>query len=62
MLGRALRTLTPRERRVLEMRFGEELPQSRIGMRLGVSQMQVSRLLRATLEKLERQMGEIAQR
>jgi RNA polymerase sigma-B factor len=61
MLQRALATLTPRERRVLELRFGEELPQARIGMRLGVSQMHVSRLLRATLAKLERQMGEIAQ-
>ena len=45
-------TLTDRERLLLELRFEADLTQSEIGARLGVSQMQVSRLLRATLEKL----------
>ncbi len=57
LLQDALTTLSPRERWLLELRFVEELPQARIGERLGVSQMQVSRLLRATLAKLRDQMG-----
>ena len=34
------------------MRFFEELTQSQIGERIGVSQMQVSRLLKQCLEQL----------
>jgi RNA polymerase sigma-B factor len=45
--GHALRKLQPRERNVLLMRFGSELTQTEIGRRVGVSQMQVSRILRA---------------
>jgi RNA polymerase sigma-B factor len=45
--------LTPRERRVVELRFGEDLTQEEIGKRIGVSQMQVSRVLRQALAKLE---------
>ena len=41
-----------RERTVLELRFGAELTQSEIAERIGVSQMQVSRILRRTLERL----------
>ncbi|MCX4552271.1 RNA polymerase sigma factor SigF [Streptomyces sp. NBC_01267] len=37
--------LDHRDRRILRMRYGEELTQSQIGAELGVSQMQVSRLL-----------------
>ena len=47
----ALRTLTPRERRVLELRFGDGLTQAEIGARLGISQMQVSRILRRALDR-----------
>jgi RNA polymerase sigma-B factor len=46
-------TLTPRERRVVELRFNEDLTQEEIGKQIGVSQMQVSRVLRQALEKLE---------
>ncbi|MGX1881481.1 SigB/SigF/SigG family RNA polymerase sigma factor [Streptomyces sp. NPDC055287] len=51
-LAPLLDQLDPRERRLLEMRFGQELTQSEIGARLGVSQMQVSRLLSRTIAKL----------
>ncbi len=44
--------LSERERTVLELRFGAELTQSEIAERIGVSQMQVSRILRRTLERL----------
>lgn len=44
--------LTDRERLLLRLRFCDGLPQTQIGQRLGVSQVQVSRLLAATLERL----------
>lgn len=47
-----LEALTPRERSILRLRFAEELTQSEIGERMGLSQMHVSRLLRGALEKL----------
>jgi RNA polymerase sigma-B factor len=51
-LAPALRELPDREREILALRFGEELPQSEIARRLGISQMHVSRLLRRTLDDL----------
>jgi RNA polymerase sigma-B factor len=36
----------------LALRFCEDLPQSQIAQRLGISQVHVSRLLSATLERL----------
>jgi RNA polymerase sigma-B factor len=44
--------LTERERTVLRLRFEEDLNQYEIGKRLGVSQMQVSRIMRKALRKL----------
>ncbi|WP_063772129.1 SigB/SigF/SigG family RNA polymerase sigma factor [Kitasatospora mediocidica] len=44
--------LPEREQRILSLRFGEELTQSQIGARLGLSQMHVSRLLSRTLAEL----------
>jgi RNA polymerase sigma-B factor len=44
--------LSDRERSILEMRFGQNMTQSEIGEVLGVSQMQVSRLMRRALRKL----------
>ena len=41
-----MQTITPREREVLRLRFEEDLTQAEIGERIGVSQMQVSRLIR----------------
>ena len=40
------------ERRVLALRFGEEMTQSQIALKIGVSQMQVSRILRRALNRL----------
>ncbi|MET9695347.1 SigB/SigF/SigG family RNA polymerase sigma factor [Streptomyces sp. NPDC006529] len=47
-----LSVLPERERALLALRFGEELTQSEIGDRLGLSQMHVSRLLTRTLARL----------
>ncbi|MFF7716125.1 SigB/SigF/SigG family RNA polymerase sigma factor [Streptomyces sp. NPDC087659] len=44
--------LDDRERTILELRFGQELTQARIGAELGISQMHVSRILTRTLTKL----------
>ncbi len=44
--------LRPKERQALHYRFHEGLTQREIGERIGVSQMQVSRLLRSALRKL----------
>ena len=46
------RRLTDREREIVELRFMEDLTQEEIGKRVGVSQMQVSRVLRQALTKL----------
>ncbi|MGR8012063.1 RNA polymerase sigma factor SigF [Streptomyces hypolithicus] len=51
-LAPLLNRLDPRERSLIEMRFGQEMTQSQIGAELGVSQMQVSRLLTRTIGKL----------
>jgi RNA polymerase sigma-B factor len=48
----ALKHIPARERLVLQLRFAEDLTQSEIAERIGVSQMQVSRLLRHALEQL----------
>ncbi|MGW7365757.1 sigma-70 family RNA polymerase sigma factor, partial [Streptomyces sp. NPDC054841] len=45
-------TLPERERTILSLRFVDELTQSEIGERLGISQMHVSRLLARVLGKL----------
>ena len=51
-LSRLLHILTPREHEVLSLRFEHDLTQAEIGERIGVSQMQVSRILRAALARL----------
>jgi RNA polymerase sigma-B factor len=48
----AAKHLPKREREILYLRFGEDLTQSQIASRLGISQMQVSRLLRRSLQRL----------
>ncbi len=49
---RLCRELTLAERELLSMRYVEELTQQEIAERLGISQMQVSRRLRAVLDRL----------
>jgi RNA polymerase sigma-B factor len=52
-LSRALNALPERERALVRLRFVEDLSQSEIGQRLGISQMHVSRLLRRALTRME---------
>jgi RNA polymerase sigma-B factor len=51
-LREALADLSDQERLILSRRFGAELSQSEIAAEIGVSQMQVSRLLRRSLDQL----------
>ncbi|SDM74748.1 RNA polymerase sigma-B factor [Actinacidiphila guanduensis] len=51
-LAPLIEKLSERERTLLQMRFGEELTQARIGEIMGYSQMHVSRLLNRTIAKL----------
>jgi RNA polymerase sigma-B factor len=48
----AAQHLPQRERHILYLRFGEDLTQAEIAQRVGVSQMQVSRLLRRSVQRL----------
>ncbi len=56
-LALAIVTLSDRERRLLVLRFVEGLTQEQIGHLMGVSQMQVSRLLAATIGRLREAIG-----
>ncbi len=51
-IASAARHLSARERRVLELRFVQDLTQTQIAELIGVSQMQVSRILRRALSQL----------
>jgi RNA polymerase sigma-B factor len=51
-IARAAKHLTDRERRVLALRFIEDQTQTQIAEEVGVSQMQVSRILRRSVTKL----------
>src|SRR3954471_8107226 len=53
VLARALNALSERERALVRLRFEEDLSQSEIGRKLGISQMHVSRLLRRALARME---------
>lgn len=55
-LREAIAQLPENDRELLRMRFIEELSQQKIADRLLVSQMQVSRRLRAVLDELRRQL------
>ncbi len=56
-LANLLTTITPRERDVLRMRFEEDMTQAEIGAVIGVSQMQVSRLIRQAISRLRSAAG-----
>jgi RNA polymerase sigma-B factor len=57
LLERAMRTLPARERRIVGLRVYHDMTQSEIAERTGISQMHVSRLLRASLRTLATEMN-----
>lgn len=52
VLHALMRSLTARQRYIIHMRFDEDLTQAEIGARVGISQMQVSRVLREAIGRL----------
>ena len=52
IVERLLARLPERERQIVQLRFFEQLSQAEIAAAVGVSQMQVSRLLRASFERM----------
>ena len=59
VIARGVDSLSELDRRVLYLRFASDLTQSEIARRIGTSQMQVSRMLRAAIEKIRRVSGDI---
>ena len=63
MLKRALSTLTPRERMIIELRFGlnsedgEEMTQKEVADLLGISQSYISRLEKKIIKRLKKEMA-----
>ena len=53
LLARASRCLTPRDRRIVHLRYFDDLTQDEIAKRVGLSQMQVSRILTAALTRMQ---------
>ena len=60
VVATGLDALDERERRIVELRFFEEMTQSQIAAEIGISQMHVSRLLRRALVKMRGRIEEVA--
>ncbi len=58
VIAKGVEALSDSDRMILFLRFGRDLTQSEIARRVGTSQMQVSRLLRAAIEKIRQASGE----
>ena len=56
VLAPLLARLTPRERKIVELRFFQGRTQSEIGHEIGVTQMQVSRLLSRLMARMREQL------
>ena len=59
LVSAGLDALDERERRIVELRFFEEMTQSQIAAELGISQMHVSRLLRRALGTMRGRIDEL---
>jgi RNA polymerase sigma-B factor len=59
IVATGLDALDERERRIVELRFFEEMTQSQIAAEVGISQMHVSRLLRRALVKMRGRIEEV---
>jgi RNA polymerase sigma-B factor len=58
LLEQAMAHLDPRQKQIMLLRFVDQLPQTEVAKRLGISQMHVSRLQRAALEAMRREFPE----
>ncbi|MBR5315457.1 MAG: sigma-70 family RNA polymerase sigma factor [Firmicutes bacterium] len=57
MMKEGLATLKPREQQVIILRYYRDMTQQEIARILNISQVQVSRIEKKTIEKLRKQMG-----
>jgi len=57
IVRQAMARLTDREREILRLRYFEGMSQKLIGERMGVSQMQISRIMRSVILKLSDQIS-----
>jgi RNA polymerase sporulation-specific sigma factor len=55
-LREAVRTLPPREQKIIRLRYYKDKTQMEIASEIGISQAQVSRVEKAALEKLRKQL------
>ncbi|HET6623630.1 MAG TPA: SigB/SigF/SigG family RNA polymerase sigma factor [Gaiellaceae bacterium] len=60
IIATGLDALDERERRIVELRFFDEMTQSQIAAEVGISQMHVSRLLRRALVKMRGRIEEVS--
>lgn len=60
LVAAGLDALDERERRIVELRFFEEMTQSQIAAEVGISQMHVSRLLRRALAKMRGRIEDLS--
>ncbi len=56
-IGNAMQTLTPREKRILTLRFYNGKTQTEVSQEIGISQAQISRLEKNALQKVKKQMS-----
>ena len=59
IVSQLLESLPDRERDIVVLRFYDGLTQSEIADRFGVSQMQISRILARTLDRLRAGAGDV---
>jgi RNA polymerase sigma-B factor len=59
LVAAGLEALDERERRIVELRFFDEMTQSQIAAEIGISQMHVSRLLRRALATMRGRIDEV---
>jgi RNA polymerase sigma-B factor len=52
VLAPLLATLPPREQRIMSLRFDDDLTQQQIAEQIGISQMQISRIIRKAVDRL----------
>lgn len=57
VVEKAIMELPERQRKILHLRFNEDMTQSEIADQIGISQMHVSRLLSAALQRLKESIG-----
>ncbi len=61
-LEKLMTVLDDHERHVLQLRFTDNLKQSEIGAEIGVSQMQVCRLIRQAVSRLQEEVEQVPPR